>query len=344
MSTRLPDAAHAHDSCARERAQAGSGHARGLGDPGSMVRRTGELGRLRGALVVTGLFMVVEVVGGLAGGSLTLLADAGHMLTDLGALGLSLLAMRLAERPAEPERTFGWVRLEILAALVNGAALLAISGLIVFEAWRRFRSPVAVNGTVLVGIGALGVVVNLASASLLHGHAHGNLNVRGAYLHVLGDLLGSLGAVAAGAVILVTGWTPVDPIVSVLIALLILVSAWRLVREATDVLMEAAPPSVDMTRLLDDLWRIEGLDDVHDVHVWTLTSGFVALSGHGVIDDPGDHTRVLDEVRARMKDHGIEHVTFQLEMRPLYQLPDQDSRPSMKHARQASANRQRPVS
>lgn len=286
-----------------------------------MVHRTEEGGRLRWALIVTALFMVVEIVGGLVAGSLTLLADAGHMLTDVGALGLSLLAMHLAERPAEPERTFGWVRLEILAALVNGAALLAVSALIVIEAWRRLESPVAVDGAVLVWIGALGVIVNIASASLLHGHAHGNLNVRGAYLHVLGDLLGSLGAISAGAIILLTGWTAADPIISVVIAGLILVSAWRLVHEATDVLLEAAPPSIDMPRLLEDLWKIEGLDNVHDVHVWTLTSGFVALSGHGVIDDPAHHTRILEEVRERMKKHGIEHVTFQLEMRPLYHLP-----------------------
>jgi cobalt-zinc-cadmium efflux system protein len=300
-------------------------HDHALGRPGAMVRRGEEGGRMRWALVITALFMVAEVVGGVVSGSLTLLADAGHMLTDVGALGLSLLAMRLAERPANVEKTFGWVRLEILAALVNGAVLLAVSALIVFEAWRRLRSPVAVDGSVLLWIGALGLVVNIGSALLLHGHSHGNLNVRGAYLHVLGDLLGSLGAVAAGATILLTGWTLADPLISVLIALLILVSAWRLVREATDVLLEAAPPSIDMPELLEDLLGIDRLDDVHDVHVWTLTSGFVALSGHGVIDDPGDHMRVLDEVRERMKAHGIGHVTFQLEMRPLYHLPGQEA-------------------
>ncbi len=289
-----------------------------------MVRRDAEGGRLRWALVVTAAFMVAEVVGGLVSGSLTLLADAGHMLTDVAALGFSLLAMRLAERPPDAERTFGWVRLEILAALVNGAALLAISGLIVFEAWRRLQEPVSVDAPILLWIGVLGLVVNVVSSVLLHSHADENLNMRGAYLHVIGDLLGSIGAVAGGLIIMFTGWTPADPIISVLIALLILVSAWRLVREATEVLMEASPPHIDVTELIEELRGIERLEDVHDVHVWTLTSGFVALSGHGVIDDPADHTRVLEEVRRRMHEYGIEHVTFQLEMRPLYQLPAQD--------------------
>lgn len=289
-----------------------------------MVRRDAEGGRLRWALVVTAVFMVAEVVGGLVSGSLTLLADAGHMLTDVAALGFSLLAMRLAERPPDAERTFGWVRLEILAALVNGAALLAISGLIVFEAWRRLKEPVAVDAPILLWIGVLGLVVNVVSSVLLHSHADENLNMRGAYLHVIGDLLGSVGAVAGGLIIMFTGWTPADPIISVLIALLILVSAWRLVREATEVLMEASPPHIDVAELIEELRGIDRLEDVHDVHVWTLTSGFVALSGHGVIDDPADHTRVLEEVRRRMQGYGIEHVTFQLEMRPLYQLPAQD--------------------
>lgn len=289
-----------------------------------MIRREAEGSRLRWALVVTAAFMVAEVVGGVVSGSLTLLADAGHMLTDVAALGLSLLAMRLAERPPDPERTFGWVRLEILAALVNGAALLAISALIVFEAWRRLREPVSVDGSILLWIGVAGLVVNVVSSMLLHAHAGENLNVRGAYLHVIGDLLGSLGAVTAGLIIMSTGWTLADPIISVLIALLILVSAWRLVHEATEILLEAAPQHIDVTELIEELRSIDNLDDVHDVHVWTLTSGFVALSGHGVIDDPAGHTRVLEEVQERMRRHGIEHVTFQLEMRPLYQLPVQD--------------------
>jgi len=162
--------------------------------------------------------------------------------------------------------------------------------------------------------------VNVFGVVLLHAHAHDNLNVRGAYLHILGDLLGSVGTIVAGVVVLATGWTPADPIISVVIALLILFSAWNLVREATDILLESVPAHLDMARILDALCSIEGLEDVHDVHVWTLTSGFVALSAHGVVDDPLEHGRVLDDVRARMARFGIEHVTFQVEPRPLYQL------------------------
>ena len=287
------------------------------------VLERGALGaRLKWVLVITGLFMVAEVVGGVISQSLALLADAGHMFTDVGALALSLVAMRLAQRPPSVRKTYGYVRLEILAALVNGATLLLIAGLIIFEAWQRLREPVEIDGAVMLTVAALGLVVNVVGALLLHAHAHDNLNVRGAYLHVLGDLLGSVGAIAAGIVILTTGWTPADPIISVVIALLILFSSWRLVREAADVLLEAVPAHIEMDAVLSDLRGIEGLEDVHDVHVWTLTSGFVALSGHGVVDDPSHHTRILDEVRDGMKRHGIEHVTFQLEQRTLYQLPE----------------------
>jgi cobalt-zinc-cadmium efflux system protein len=283
---------------------------------------------MRVVLALTAGFMVAEVVGGLLANSLALLADAGHMLADVAALALSLWAMSLARRPPSHDKTYGYVRMEILAALVNGAALLVISGLIGWEAWRRVREPVAVDGPLLAGVASAGLVVNLIAASLLHAHAHESLNVRGAYLHVLGDLLGSVGALTAGAVVWATGWTPADALVSVLIAGLILTSAWRLVREATDVLLEAAPAHVDMERLLADLRDVPALHDVHDLHVWTLTSGFVALSAHGVIDDPRDQRRVLDDVRERARRHGIEHVTFQLEPRDLVQMKKTGSRPS----------------
>jgi len=277
--------------------------------------------RLGWVLAITAVFMVTEAVGGVLSGSLALLADAGHMFTDVAALGLSVFAMRLARRPPSAKRTFGYMRLEILAALVNGATLLLIAGWILVEAWRRLHEPVAIEGTLMVGVAALGLIVNIVGATLLHGHAHENLNVRGAYLHVLGDLLGSVGAILAGVVILTTGWAAADPIASVLIALLILWGAWGLVRESADILLESAPAHVDMDAILADLAGVQGLDEVHDVHVWTLTSGFVALSAHGVIDDPRQHTRILDDVRELMRAHGIEHVTFQIEQRTLYQLP-----------------------
>ena len=290
------------------------------GRAGAMVGRGDEESRLRWVLVLTAGFMVAEVVGGIVSGSLALLADAGHMFTDAGSIALALLAMRWAQRPSSPERTFGYVRLEILAALVNGATLLVIAGVICWEAWERLREPVAVDGPVMLGVAVAGLVVNVIGALLLHAHAGENLNVRGAYLHVLGDLLGSVGAIAAAVVILTTGWAPADPIISVVIALLILVSAWRLVRESADILLEAAPSHVDVAEVLEELRAIDDLHDVHDLHVWTLTSGFVALSGHGVIDDPGTIRRVLDQIEEAAGHHGIGHVTFQLEPRPLYQV------------------------
>jgi len=293
----------------------------GHGDPLATAQRDASGSRLLWVLVVTAVFMVAEVVGGLISNSLALLADAGHMFTDVAALGLSVFAMRLAKAPPTAKRTFGYVRLEILAALVNGAALLVISGFIFVEAWHRLREPVVIDGVVMLVVATLGLGVNALGAFLLHGHAHDNLNVRGAYLHVIGDLLGSVGAILAGVVVLTTGWSPIDPIISAVIGLLILYSAWNLVREAAEVLLEAAPAHVDMDAIIADLAGIDGLSDVHDVHVWTLTSGFVALSAHGVIDDPAHHTRILDEVREHMRRHGIEHVTFQIELRTLYQLP-----------------------
>jgi cobalt-zinc-cadmium efflux system protein len=278
-------------------------------------------GRLKWVLGLTATFMVAELVGGLLSNSLALLADAGHMLTDVAALGLSVFAISLARRPPSRKRTYGYVRFEILAALVNGAALLGISGLILWEAWERLRQPAAIDGTIMLTVAGAGLLVNIVGATLLHSHAHDNLNVRGAYLHVIGDLLGSVGALMAGVIILTTGWMPIDPIASVAIALLILFSAWHLVREAADVLLESAPSHVDMQAILDDLGNIGGLEEVHDVHVWTLTSGFIALSAHGVIDDVTQHSRILNEVRERMRARGIEHVTFQIELRPLYNLP-----------------------
>ncbi len=276
--------------------------------------------RLWIVLCLTAAFMVAEVVGGILSNSLALLADSGHMLADVGALALSLVAMRLARRPPSPERTFGYVRMEILAALVNGATLLVISGWIVWEAWGRLGTPQEVDGPLMMGVAGVGLIVNLLGAGMLHAHAHENLNIRGAYLHVLGDLLGSIGAIGAGALILLTGWTPIDAIVSVLIAGLILLGAWRLVKEATGVLLEMVPSHVDMEVVLKDLQSIPDLYDVHDLHVWTLTSGFVALSGHGVLQDPTQHQRVLDEIRDRMEPHGIGHVTFQLEPERLHQI------------------------
>ena len=302
----------------------GPAHTHGPPNAGGALDRGPQSKRLWIVLGLTAAFMVVEVVGGVLANSLALLADSGHMLADVGALALSLIAMRLALRPPSAERTFGYVRMEILAALVNGATLLVISGWIVWEAWGRLSAPQEVDGPLMILVAGVGLIVNVVGAGLLHTHAGENLNVRGAYLHVLGDLLGSIGAIVAGVLILLTGWTPIDPIVSVVIAGLILLGAWRLTKEATRVLLEMVPPHVDMEGVLEDLQSIPNVHNVHDLHVWTLTSGFVALSGHGVLDDPTHHERVLDEIRDRMSLRGIGHVTFQLELERLHQIERPD--------------------
>ncbi|HEV8305083.1 MAG TPA: cation diffusion facilitator family transporter [Gemmatimonadales bacterium] len=269
--------------------------------------------RLALALAITALVMVAEVVGGWIAGSLALLADAGHMLADGAALGLALFAAHVAQRPATAQRSFGLLRLEILAALANGALLIAIAVGIGIEAWRRLRAPTAVNAELLLGVAGLGLVANLVAVTLLHrGHQH-SLNQRGAYLHVLGDLLGSVGALAAGAIVLGTGWTLADPLISIFIGALILASAWRLVKESTDVLLEATPGHIALSDVHDRLASVPGVDSVHDLHVWTVTSGVVAMSGHLVVRNPAANQPVLEEVQDRMLELGINHVTVQME-------------------------------
>ncbi len=269
--------------------------------------------RLTWVLGLTALVMCAEAAGGLVAHSLALLADAGHMLADVGAIGLALFAARMARLPATPERTFGYLRMEILAALANGAVLFAIVVAIAFEAMSRLRHPTHVNAPVLLAIAAVGFAANVVAARILHhGHDH-SLNQRAAFLHVVGDLLGSLAALVAGGVILATGWTPADPILSLAISLLVLVSAWRLVRESVDVLLEAAPAHIPLAAVHERLASVPGVSSVHDLHVWTVTSGVVAMSGHLVVRDPGDHQRVLEQVQDRMGAFGIGHVTVQVE-------------------------------
>jgi len=269
--------------------------------------------RLALALGITATVMIAEAVGGWLAGSLALLADAGHMLADAAALGLALFVARVAQRPATPERSFGLLRLEILAALVNGALLIAIAIGIGIEAWHRLKAPPLVDGPLLLGVAGIGLVANLISLRILHhGHEH-SLNQRGAYLHVLGDLLGSVGALAAGAIVVATGWVLADPLISVLITLLVLGSAWRLIKESTDILMEATPNHIALGDVHDRIASVPGVDSVHDLHVWTVTSGVVAMSGHLVVRNPTDNQPVLEAVQGRMRELGINHVTVQME-------------------------------
>ena len=257
-----------------------------------------------------------EAIGGVAAHSLALLADAGHMLADVAALGLALWVAHLAERPATPERSYGLLRLEILAALVNGAFLIVLALGIAVEAYRRFQAPQDVHAELMLWVAGAGLVVNVAGAAILHrGHQH-SLNQHGAYLHVLSDALGSLGALLAAVVILVTGWTLADPVISLLLALLILRGAWQLTRESVDVLLEATPAHISLSGVHDRIASLPGVSSVHDLHVWTLTSGVVAMSGHLVVQNPAENQRILERVQERMEELGIRHITVQMERDP----------------------------
>jgi cobalt-zinc-cadmium efflux system protein len=277
-------------------------------------RPAAPLPRLALVLALTLGFMVVEAVGGWLSGSLALLADAGHMLTDAGALGLSLLSAWIALRPANDSKTFGYQRWEILAALVNGAALFGIAGWVIVEAVQRIQHPEPIRAGLFLVVAAGGLLVNLVSLGILHGSREGNLNTRAAYLHVMGDALGSVGALGAATIIATTGWTPADPIISIALALLILMGAWRLLRESTDILLEGVPGDVSMSEVQRRMLAVAGVTAVHDLHVWTVTSGLVAMSGHAIVPDLGAHPEVLERIRSEMCLLGIGHVTIQLEV------------------------------
>ena len=265
-------------------------------------------------LVITALFMVIEFVAGWVSGALALVADAGHMLTDVGALGLSLFTAVLVRRPADPRRTYGYLRWEILAALVNGALLFGLAAWVVVEALGRIRHPEPIRTGIFLAVAAVGLVVNLGSLWMLHGVRHGSLNVRGAYLHVLGDALGSVGALGAAVVIRFTGWTVADPIASILLSLLILIGAWRLLRESTDILLEVVPAHISLDTVKGRMLGVEGVRAVHDLHVWTVTSGVVAMSGHAVVPNLTVHPEALAGLRQALAGLGIGHATIQLEV------------------------------
>jgi len=270
--------------------------------------------RLWLVLGITAVFMVVEAVGGYLAHSLALMADAGHMLTDVGALGLSLLTAWIARRPADAQKSYGYQRWEILAALVNGALLFVIAGVVVYEAISRIRHPEPIQPGLFLAVACAGLVANAVALKLLHGdHGH-NLNTRGAYLHILGDLLGSAGAIVAALVVRYTGWTPVDPILSILLSVLILSGAWRLMRESTDILLESVPRNVSMAEVQRKMLAVSGVSAVHDLHVWAVTSGVVAMSGHAIVPDLRDHPRVLKDLRGQLGQLGIGHVTLQIEV------------------------------
>lgn len=294
------------------------GHERGHGhrhDHGA-GGRAGNQRRLALTLALVALYMVAEVVGGLVANSLALLADAGHMLTDVAALGLTMFALWVAGRPATARRSYGFYRAEILVALANGATLVAIAVLIIGEAWRRIAHPQVVQGRLMIAIACGGLAVNLASMLILRGGRDENLAVRGAWLHVLTDALGSLQAIVAGLLITTMGWMWVDPLASVIIALLVLVSSWGLLKESVGVLMESVPGDIDPDRVREAIEAVDGVRATHDLHVWSIGSGFVALSSHVVVD-AGCPDDVLWRVRAVLAERfDIRHSTIQIERAP----------------------------
>jgi len=268
-------------------------------------------------VVVFGLTLavfVVEVVGAQVSGSLALLADAGHMFTDVAGIGLALGAMWVAERPATDQRTFGFLRLEIVAAAVNAVLLFGVAAYILFEAWRRLAEPPEIASGVMLGVALLGLAANAASLLLLRDAQWRSLNMRGAYLEVMGDLAGSATVIGAALVIAVTGWLPADPIASAVIGLLILPRTLRLLRDALDILLEAAPKGVNLDEVRQHIVDAPGVVDVHDLHGWTITSGMNVVSAHVVLDETADPPAVLDELcRCLAGDFDIEHSTLQLE-------------------------------
>lgn len=291
-----------------------AGHSHGPSvSAGGMHRR-----RLFVVLAITTSVLILELIGSAVTGSLALLADAGHLATDVAGILLAVLAVTFASRPATPERTFGYYRLEILAAVLNAVLLFGVALFILWEAWRRWSDPPQVEGGAMLVFAVVGLVANIAGLLLLRAGARDSLNVRGAYLEVLGDTFGSIAVIVAALVLAVTGWARADVVASVVVALLILPRTWSLLRDAIDVLLEATPRGVDLASVRQHILGIRGVTSAHDLHVWTITSGMPVLSVHVVVTDEvwstGDGGRVLDELRECLAHHfDVEHCTFQLE-------------------------------
>ncbi|MEW1647472.1 cation diffusion facilitator family transporter [Streptomyces sp. NPDC091219] len=299
---------------------AGHDHGHAHGAPGTGTAAAAYRGRLRVALGITITVMVVEVVGGLLADSLALIADAAHMATDALGLGMALLAIHFANRPASGNRTFGYARAEILAALANCLLLLGVGGYVLYEAVQRFVTPADTEGGLTVVFGLIGLVANMISLTLLVRGQKESLNVRGAFLEVAADTLGSLAVIVSAVVILTTGWQAADPVASLVIGLMIVPRTLKLLRETLDVLLESAPKDVDMQEVRAHLLALDGVEDVHDLHAWTITSGMPVLSAHVVVRSDVlnaiGNEKMLHELQGCLGDHfDVEHCTFQLEPR-----------------------------
>ena len=278
-----------------------------------MARHT-ETRRLRWALLISAVYFFAELIAGFLTNSLALLSDAGHMLSDIAALSLSLFAFRMARRPATLQSTYGFHRFEILAALFNGLTLWLIVGVIFAAAYGRLFHPPEVQSQGMMVVAVLGLVVNLVAAMILHRGHHHNLNLRGAFLHVVSDAVGSVGAIAAGAIMLTTGWYLADPLISIFIGVLILFSSWSLVRDSLSVLMQTVPKGIRLEDVRRTIESVNGVSAVHDLHVWAVTSDLFTLSAHAVVSNGGDFHEVLNGIEDTLKlQYNIEHITIQLE-------------------------------
>jgi len=284
------------------------GHGHGHGHRSKNKRR------LMLTLILAAVYMIAEVIGGLWAQSLALLADAGHMLSDVAALALSLGAIWIAERPPTPQRTYGYYRMEILAALANAVMLVMVAIFIFIEAIERLQEPVEVQGWVVIWIATGGLLMNLIGLWILHGGREESLNIQGAWLHVLSDALGSVGAITAGLLVWLFGWYWADAAISMVIGLLVIYSSWNLLKEAVSVLMEHAPGGIDVDQVRDLIRGTPGVLAVHDLHVWTITTGMSALSAHVVISDLNLQQILLKQLRDELHQHfGIDHITIQIE-------------------------------
>ena len=308
---------HGHSREDHDHGGGGHSHDHGGHDHGGVGHSHGH-GADRKALAVvfalTTSFVAVEVVGGLLTGSLALLADAGHMASDSASLGLALFAVWIAGRPATPNRSFGYKRAEILAALANGVTLVLISLWIFYEAARRFSDPPEILGGWMLLVAALGLLINVAGAVILSRSGGESLNVQGALRHVMADVMGSVGAIAASLIIIFTGWSYADPLISVLIGALVLGSSWKLLRDSVSVLLEGAPRGIDVNEVGRKMVGVEGVEEVHDLHVWEITSGFPALAAHVLVgNDENCHERRREVEKVLYREFGLEHTTLQVD-------------------------------
>jgi cobalt-zinc-cadmium efflux system protein len=279
-----------------------------------MGRHT-ETRRLMWALAISLAYFFAELIAGFLTNSLALLSDAGHMLSDVGAMTLSLFAFRMARRPATHQSTYGFHRMEILAALFNGLTLWLIVGMIFAAAFNRFFEPPAVESFGMMIVAVVGLFVNLTAAAILHGGHRHNLNLRGAFLHVVSDAIGSVGAIIAGFIMLTTGWYLADPLIGVFIGVLILFSSWSLVKDSLSVLMQAVPKGIRLEEVRQTIEAVEGVSKVHDLHIWAVTSDIFTLSAHAVVENGGDFHEVLNGIEDTLKErYNIEHTTIQLEI------------------------------